>query len=199
MRKILYLILCLWVVMPSLAATQNYDVSENEEIRPEDFSTPEEYIRATRRVQMLRDNAVTRPDFSVRPLKATEIVFKESQVTMTPEEIENIIRNSGLRGTIQEQMLVAFENALIDIIVFPEKILLTIGVIYTSISGEQVGEQWRYMTYEAMSNTISAMDLNEKSVGGIRSPFAKLVGVLTSFPVLMVNLYSPDINKEGNK
>lgn len=129
-------------------------------------------------------NLSTQPDYSIPELYTTDMAFKESTMQLTAPEIENLVRSSGLKGSRWEQTGVAVENALTGMNNLRDEMRITVGNLANAISGGSVGQELQDLGYRNIDNTMSSMQLNEDSVGGVTDLVAKLVGGATSFTQL---------------
>lgn len=162
-------------------------MEENDEITtvtdtvetPDPARTPVEYVRKTR-ADRLRENA-QQPDFAAPKAKTTDMVFKESVMNLTPSEINEIIRNSGIKGSAWEQTGVAIENALTNMNQLPDELAISVGNLSNYITGGQIGQELQDVAFESLKERMADVQLNNESVGGVSNLFAQIAGGSVSF------------------
>lgn len=162
-------------------------MEENDEITtvtdtvetPDPARTPVEYVRKTR-ADRLRENA-QQPDFAAPKAKTTDMVFKESVMNLTPSEINEIMRNSGIKGSAWEQTGVAIENALTNMNQLPDELAISVGNLSNYITGGQIGQELQDVAFESLKERMADVQLNNESVGGVSNLFAQIAGGSVSF------------------
>ena len=70
-------------------------ITETTDDMPSDVSSPIGYVRATRAEKIRNDSSA--PDFSVPKVQGLDSIFKDAPVRLTPDEIQDIVKNSGIR------------------------------------------------------------------------------------------------------
>lgn len=159
------------------------DTNVNPVVETPDAKTQPIAYAENLRSERLKKHAI-QPDFTVPKAKTTDMVFKESVMRLSPEEIDDIMRNSGFRGSAWEQTGVAIENALYGMNQMNEEMAISVGNLENYLTGGQIGKELQDIAYESLNDRMSQISLNEESVGGIRNFWAKVAGGATSFAQL---------------
>ena len=153
-------------------------VQEEGVSTPSPVSQPISYARKNR-AERLKQAAIE-PDFVKQKVYSTDEILKDYVTNLDQSEIDEIVRSSGIKGSLGEQAAVAVQNALMSYNSINEYNTLSGGNTTNYFTGNNIGDEWRDMGYEAMLNRKELMEINEESVGGVRSWLAKLAGGATS-------------------
>lgn len=153
-------------------------VQEEGVSTPSPVSQPISYARQNR-AERLKQAAIE-PDFVKQKVYSTDEILKDYVTNLDQSEIDEIVRSSGIKGSLGEQAAVAVQNALMSYNSMTEYNTLSGGNTINYFTGNNIGDEWRDMGYEAMLNRKELMEINEESVGGVRSWLAKLAGGATS-------------------
>jgi hypothetical protein len=145
---------------------------------PSPVNQPLAYARQTR-ADRLRQAAIE-PDFVQQKVRGIDEILGDSVLQLSPEEIDEIVRTSGVKGSLGEQAAVAVQNALMSYNSLTEYNTMAGGNTVNYFTGNNIGDEWRDMGFEAIRNREELMNINEESVGGVRNWFAKLAGGATS-------------------
>lgn len=155
---------------------------------PSDVSSPIGYVRATRAERIRNDSSA--PDFTVPKVQGLDSIFKDEPVRLTPDEIQDIVKNSGIKEGVGTQAAVAMENALIAYNSTDEQLELIGANVENMVTGGKIGDEWRDATFEMMRTKKELLNINEESIGGVRNWFAKLAGGGTSMLQMVVESYA---------
>ena len=153
-------------------------VQEEGVSTPSPVSQPISYARQNR-AERLKQAAIE-PDFVKQKVYSTDEILKDYVTNLDQSEIDEIVRSSGIKGSLGEQAAVAVQNALMSYNSLTEYNTLSGGNTINYFTGNNIGDEWRDMGYEAMLNRKELMEINEESVGGVRNWLAKLAGGATS-------------------
>lgn len=163
-------------------------ITETTDDMPSDVSSPIGYVRATRAEKIRNDSSA--PDFSVPKVQGLDSIFKDAPVRLTPDEIQDIVKNSGIREGVGTQAAVAMENALIAYNSTDEQLELIGANVENMVTGGKIGDEWRDAAFEMMQTKKELLNINEESIGGVRNWFAKLAGGGTSMLQMVVESYA---------
>ena len=158
--------------------TEKEVLQESTVEAPSPVTQPISYARQTRADRLKQ--AAIEPDFVQQKVRSIDEILGDSVLQLYPEEIDEIVRTSGVKGSLGEQAAVAVQNALTSYNSLTEYNTMSGGNTINYFTGSKIGDEWRDIGFEAMLNREELMNINEESVGGVRNWFAKLAGGATS-------------------
>ena len=140
---------------------------------------PIAYAQQTR-ADRLRE-ASNAPDFSIPEVRPIDAIFSESSMNMTPDMVEDMMRETGIYASTGQQTATAIKNAFIGMNQMGDEIKIAYGNLANYFTGSSVGDEMAQIAYESIAQRYSEMANGEEAIGGIRSNLAQLVGGATSF------------------
>lgn len=155
---------------------------ENEENQVVDINPktqPIAYAQQTR-ADRLRE-AASAPDFSIPDIRPVDAVFSDYSMNMTPDMVQDMMRETGVYSSTSKQVSTAIKNALIGMNQLGDEIKISYGNLANYITGSKVGDELAQIAYESITQRYNEMANAEEAIGGIRSNLAQLVGGGTSF------------------
>ena len=140
---------------------------------------PIAYAQQTR-ADRLRE-ASNAPDFSIPEVRPIDAIFSESSMNMTPDMVEDMMRETGIYASTGKQTATAIKNAFIGMNQMGDEIKISYGNLANYFTGSSVGDEMAQIAYESIAQRYGEMANSEEAIGGIRSNLAQLAGGATSF------------------
>lgn len=152
---------------------------ENQVVDINPKTQPIAYAQQTR-ADRLRE-AASAPDFSIPDIRPVDAVFSDYSMNMTPDMVQDMMRETGVYSSTSKQVSTAIKNALVGMNQLGDEIKISYGNLANYITGSKVGDELAQIAYESITQRYNEMANAEEAVGGIRSNLAQLVGGGTSF------------------